>query len=75
MFEEDYDENFLKNLHKFSIATYNCSSSFNDINPLLTRNIAYDMPKKVEPYIIVYKSKPIRGIVLELWGRNPEYNW
>ena len=49
---------------------HNCSN-----NSLKTRNIAYDKPKEVEPFIIVYKSKPIQGIVLELWGKNPEYNW
>lgn len=49
---------------------HNCSD-----NSLATRNIAYDIPKKVEPFIVVYRSKPIRGIILELWGKNPEYNW
>ena len=49
---------------------HNCSN-----NSLKTRNIAYDKPKKVEPFIVVFKSKPIQGIVLELWGKNPEYNW
>ena len=44
-------------------------------NSLATRNIAYDKPKEIEPFIIVYKSRPIQGIVLELWGKNPEYNW
>ena len=44
-------------------------------NSLANRNIAYDKPKEVEPFIIVYKSRPIQGIVLELWGKNPEYNW
>lgn len=34
-----------------------------------------EKPKKVEPFIIVYKSRPIQGIVLELIGKNPEYNW
>ena len=47
----------------------NCSD-----NSLRTRNIAYDKPKE-EPFIIIYKSKPIRGIILELWGKNPKYNW
>lgn len=36
--------------------------------------VAYDKPKE-EPFIIIYKSKPIRGITLELWGKNPKYNW
>lgn len=49
---------------------HNCSD-----NSLATRNIAYDIPKKVEPFIVVYRSKPIRGIILELWGKNLEYNW
>ena len=44
-------------------------------NSLANRNLAYDKPKEVEPFIIVYKSRPIQGIVLELWGKNPEYNW
>lgn len=44
-------------------------------NSLANRNIAYDKPKEIEPFIIVYKSRPIQGIVLELWGKNPEYNW
>ena len=44
-------------------------------NSLANRNIAYDKPKEAEPFIIVYKSRPIQGIVLELWGKNPEYNW
>ena len=49
---------------------HNCSD-----NSLATRNIAYDIPKKVEPFVVVYRSKPIRGVVLELWGKNPKYNW
>ena len=47
----------------------------NTNNSLANRNIAYDKPKEVEPFIIVYKSRPIQGIVLELWGKNPEYDW
>lgn len=30
---------------------------------------------KEEPFIVIYKSKPIQGIVLELIGKNPKYNW
>ena len=26
-----------------------------------------------KPYIVTYKSKPIKGIVLELWSINPNY--
>ena len=47
----------------------NCSD-----NSLQTKNIVYDKPKE-GPFIIIYKSKPIRGITLELWGKNPKYNW
>lgn len=28
---------------------------------------------KQEPYIVTYRSKPIKGIVLELWSVNPNY--
>ena len=31
--------------------------------------------REEKPFMIIYKSKPIRGITLELWGRNPKYNW
>ena len=47
----------------------------NTNNLLANKNITYDKPKEIEPFIIVYKSRPIQGIVLELWGKNPEYSW
>ena len=67
VFEQIKNQSYLAYI---SSLTKNCSD-----NSLATRNIAYDKPKEVEPFIIVYKSRPIRGIVLELWGKNPEYNW
>ncbi len=51
----------------------------NYVRDMLYRGYSIDEineePKKVEPFIVVFKSKPIQGIVLELWGKNPEYNW
>lgn len=38
-------------------------------NTTITKN---DL-EKVKPYIVTYKSKPIRGFVLELTTINPDY--
>lgn len=48
-----------------------------DINGRLARqSFEHLKPKKEEePFIVVYRSKPIRGTVLELIGSNPNYNW
>lgn len=43
------------------------------INPISQQIVS--QTKKEEPFIIVFKSKPIKGIILELWGKNPNYNW
>lgn len=43
---------------------------------LVRQSLEYLKPKKEEePFIVVYKSKPIRGVVLELMSLNPNYNW
>lgn len=40
-----------------------------------TGNFFYDYfnDKNNEPFIVTYRSKPIRGITLELMGINPNY--
>lgn len=54
-----------------------CIGKYDDVS--LTQMTTYEEEieeiKEEEPFIVVYQSKPIRGTVLELYGKNPNYNW
>lgn len=40
-----------------------------------TCEISHQIVSHEKPFKIIYKSKPIKGIILELYGKNPNYNW
>lgn len=43
------------------------------INHEIQDRLEEDLFDKKEPFIVIYRSKPIKGIRLELIGKNPKY--